>query len=194
MRAALAPHLFGSPPQVSTLDLLDPQRLEMLLIASSAGPHPGSGGAGAGAGAGGGGAGAGGAAPAWAAAAAALRREGWPLRCVEVVPAAAGGGGGGAGSSSDSGRGAGWEVLEDAAGAWAALHGGAPGAAVLVRPDGHVAWRKLAGPGQGSGGGGGGGGGGEAACAVELSRALAGLGWLPPRGRPGAALGAASGA
>jgi hypothetical protein len=162
---------------------------------------------------------------AWAAAAQRLRGQGWPLRCVEVVAAApdaersplgsssggrcdgssfgtSGGGGGGGGGSDDSGgdggRGpAGWEAVEDASGGWRRLHRGAAEAAVLVRPDGHVAWRVLR---RREGGGGGGGGGGDGGVeggtgdpiawrAAQLERALAAMGWRPQQPLPTVATG-----
>jgi hypothetical protein len=62
-------------------------------------------------------------------------------------------------------------------------------AAVLVRPDGHVAWREVEraqggpgggqeGGGSGSGGGSCGGGGVDAGRAARLRGVMAGLGWV----------------
>ncbi|KAI8463562.1 MAG: hypothetical protein J3K34DRAFT_526882, partial [Monoraphidium minutum] len=127
----------------------------------------------------------------WVAAAARLRARGWPVSVVEVLPAGGGSGGSGGGGSSigrgsssggsssgcNGGSGGEAEQVEDAEGAWQRLHPGAALTAVLVRPDGHVAWRSLRGRRREHAAGGGGGGDEAAECEGRLGAALAALGW-----------------
>ncbi len=79
-------------------------------------------------------------------------------------------------------------VVEAAAGAWRHAMGLPPGSCLLVRPDGHVAWRHAGPPrsgGQGDGmGGGEDGGGGVREAEVLLRRALETGHWrLPGQGQ-----------
>jgi hypothetical protein len=120
----------------------------------------------------------------WAEAAEQLRAEGWPLAVVKIVTSDArggtGGGGSSDGSSGGSGRGGGVVRAVDSGGAWRRLQNNACSPVVLVRPDGHVAWRALRLP-QGGGGGGREDGGRAAvrqACRERLEGALQSLGWL----------------
>ncbi len=126
---------------------------------------------------------------AWVEAAEQLRAEGWPIACVEVLPAGSSTTGSGSTSSGDA---RGWHVRAiDVGGAWKRLHPGAARAAVLARPDGHVAWRELEGGRGSSSGADGGGAGGRVA---RLRAVLAELGWRPAARPAGQQQGAAEAA
>lgn len=75
------------------------------------------------------------------------QQQGWPLKLLQVLaPERQALAGAADSGSSAAGSGAELQPLTravDADGAWAALHSGCSDVAVLVRPDGHVAWRSL---------------------------------------------------
>lgn len=80
---------------------------------------------------------------AWeSAAAAAEAATGVPVLPVVAAQSADGIAGGGAGAAP------GTTVVQDTEGAWLRLRGVAPEGALLVRPDGHIAWRHAGGQGQ----------------------------------------------
>jgi hypothetical protein len=107
----------------------------------------------------------------WLAAAKRLRAEGWPVSAVEVLlaPPAGASAAETTQSSSSSSGGADHLSVLDSGGGWQQLHRGAATAAVLVRPDGHVAWRQLEPEGGSEGGSG--------ACSERLLRVLKAMGW-----------------
>jgi hypothetical protein len=126
--------LLSAPPdvppvmlhQVSTLDLLVPGRLglNMLLICGTGHQQAGRGDL-----------------LYWPTAGVALQQQGWPVQVLQVLPASFA-----KGSSQQPQQHqqlAGLCQYIDVDGAWAALHSEYQDVAVLVRPDGHVAWRHL---------------------------------------------------
>ncbi len=117
------------------------------------------------------GAAAGEAGSAWRLAAQRARQQGRvALNVLQLLPASGSGGsdGGGCGGApepeagSSSGAGGWWRLAVDVGGRWEELSGVGRGGALLVRPDGHVAWRRA-----------GGGGADAAALAADLGRAMA---------------------
>jgi hypothetical protein len=90
----------------------------------------------------------------WLAAGLQLQTQGWPLQTLQVLPqgtqldamTAANAVAGGAGGSSQPVEGVQARCAVDVEGRWAQLQGACGSAAVLVRPDGHVAWRSREAP------------------------------------------------
>lgn len=96
---------------------------------------------------------------AWEGAAAAVEAAtGVPVLPVVITQSAA----------AASGAAEGTAVVQDAEGAWLRLRGMPPEGALLVRPDGHVAWRHA-------------GASGQVQLAAELERAVRAVMCLPPQ-------------
>jgi hypothetical protein len=125
------------PPQVSALDLLtaDSLGLNMLLVCSGIEDACSS----------------------WVAAGKQLQQQGWPIKVLHILPQGSTlpqpGPHNSAASSSSSGVESADKqqqqqqqqhlVAVDVDGSWSVLQKGADSAVLLVRPDGHVAWRHV---------------------------------------------------
>lgn len=117
--------------QMSTLDLVAPDRLglNMLLVCSGSTDACSS----------------------WIAAGQQLQQQGWPVQVLQILgqgaPAAQLRQEGEAASSNSSSSVVGepqqCAVAVDVEGMWGSLHRGVDSVALLVRPDGHVAWRQV---------------------------------------------------